>query len=51
MENGTLPVFSATVTKKTADTEWYPKELPIAWDAGQAEYSVFSRRFAPSRCR
>ncbi|HEX4794597.1 MAG TPA: PEGA domain-containing protein [Humisphaera sp.] len=39
-DKGTLPVFSAAVTKKTADTEWYPKELPIAWDAGQAEYSV-----------
>lgn len=40
---GTLPVFTATVTKKAADTEWYPQDLPIAWDNGRTDYSVTLR--------
>ena len=40
---GDLPVFTATITKKTAETEWYPTTIPIAWDDGRSEYSASLR--------
>jgi Tol biopolymer transport system component len=40
---GDLPVFTATISKQTAETEWYPSTLPIPWDDGRSEYSVTLR--------
>jgi hypothetical protein len=37
---GDLKSFTATVSKATADTEWIPQELPIAWDGGKTDYEV-----------
>ncbi|HSU66096.1 MAG TPA: PEGA domain-containing protein [Tepidisphaeraceae bacterium] len=39
-DKGTLKTYDALVTKQTADTEWIPEELTIAWDAGKSDYSV-----------
>jgi hypothetical protein len=39
-DRGTLPVFNAVVTKKTAETEWYPVNLSIPWDGGKTDYSA-----------
>src|SRR5580658_3864162 len=39
-DKGDLPTFIANVTKKTAETEWYPQQIPIAWDEGRTDYSV-----------
>lgn len=39
-EQGTLKTYNALITKKTADTEWVPEELTIAWDDGKQDYSV-----------
>jgi hypothetical protein len=39
-EEGTLRTYSAIVSKRTADSEWYPQTLPIAWDGGRTDYSV-----------
>jgi dipeptidyl aminopeptidase/acylaminoacyl peptidase len=39
-DQGTLKTYNALVTKKTADTEWVPEELTIAWDNGKQDYSV-----------
>lgn len=38
--SGNLPVFTATVSKQTAETEWYPTTLAIGWDDGRSEYSA-----------
>jgi TolB protein len=40
---GDLKVYNAVVTRKTADSEWYPVELPIAWDNGRTDYAVSLR--------
>src|SRR5688500_3730495 len=37
---GTLKTYNATVTKKTADTEWHPQKLAIGWDDGRTDYNV-----------
>jgi hypothetical protein len=37
---GTLRTYEAVISKKTADTEWIPEELTIAWDNGKPDYSV-----------
>jgi hypothetical protein len=37
---GDLPTFTANISKKTAETEWYPVQIPIAWDDGRTDYSV-----------
>ena len=42
-DNGDLPVFTAVVTKKTAETDWYPATLLIPWQEGRSEYSVTLR--------
>ena len=39
-ERGELKTYNALVSKKTADTEWIPEELTIAWDNGKQDYSV-----------
>src|SRR5208282_2258201 len=39
-DKGDLPIFVANVSKKTAETEWYPTDIPIAWDDGRTDYSV-----------
>lgn len=40
---GDLKVHQAVVTRKTADSEWYPESLPIGWDNGKTEYAVTLR--------
>lgn len=42
-DNGDLPTFMATITKKTAETDWYPTTLEIPWDDGRGEYSATLR--------
>ncbi|MGA3066571.1 MAG: PEGA domain-containing protein [Tepidisphaeraceae bacterium] len=39
-DKGDLPVFTANVSKKTEETEWYPVDLSIPWDDGRTDYSV-----------
>ena len=39
-EAGELKSFTATVSKATADTEWIPQQLPIAWDGGKTDYEI-----------
>lgn len=39
-ERGDLKTYEVVVSKKTADTEWIPEELTIAWDNGKTDYSV-----------
>ena len=42
-DNGDLPAFTATISKKTAETDWYPTTLTIPWDEGRGEYSATLR--------
>ncbi|HEY7086524.1 MAG TPA: hypothetical protein VH518_00465 [Tepidisphaeraceae bacterium] len=37
---GTLKTYTATITKKTADSEWEPQTLAIGWENGRSEYKV-----------
>lgn len=37
---GDLKTYEAVISKKTAETEWIPEELTIAWDNGKSDYSV-----------
>ena len=37
---GDLKSFTATVSKKTADSEWEPKVLNINWDQGKTDYTI-----------
>lgn len=39
-EKGELRTYTARLTKKTADSEWYPAELEIGWDGGRTDYRV-----------
>jgi Tol biopolymer transport system component len=39
-EAGALPTYTATISRKTADTEWYPRQVEVTWDRAQAEYRV-----------
>jgi len=39
-DQGTLKTYNVLITKKTAETEWIPEELTIAWDNGKEDYSV-----------
>jgi hypothetical protein len=39
-DHGDLKAYTATVTKKTADSEWEPRTLTIGWDEGRADYSI-----------
>jgi hypothetical protein len=38
-DKGDLPVFTATISKSAAETEWYPATLQIPWEDGKSEYS------------
>ena len=42
-DNGDLPVFTATISKHTDETDWYPTTLTIPWDEGRGEYSATLR--------
>jgi WD40-like Beta Propeller Repeat/PEGA domain len=42
-DNGDLPVYTAVVTKKTDETEWYPSTITIPWQEGRSEYSATLR--------
>src|SRR5205823_5813653 len=39
-ERGDLKTYTVNMSKKTADSEWEPQQLKIAWDSGRADYSV-----------
>jgi hypothetical protein len=39
-DRGDLKTYEVVVAKKTAETEWIPEELTIAWDNGKTNYSV-----------
>ena len=39
-DHGDLKTFEATISKKTADTEWIPQKLTISWDNGKTDYLV-----------
>lgn len=39
-EAGNLKSYKAAITRKSAESEWYPAELAIAWDDGRDEYAV-----------
>ncbi|MDP9172325.1 MAG: hypothetical protein M3O30_00465 [Planctomycetota bacterium] len=39
-EKGDLPIFTATISKRTAETEWYPTTMPITWEDGRTDYSA-----------
>ncbi|CAN5466797.1 hypothetical protein BH10PLA1_BH10PLA1_08800 [soil metagenome] len=42
-DQGELKTYTATVSKKTADSEWTPQKIAIGWDNGKADYSVVLR--------
>jgi hypothetical protein len=42
-DNGDLPIYTAVITKKTAETEWYPTTISIPWQEGRSEYSASLR--------
>jgi len=42
-DNGDLPVYTAIITKKTEETEWYPTSITIPWQEGRSEYSATLR--------
>lgn len=39
-EQGELKTYNVVVSKKTADSEWYPANFKIAWDNGKSDYSA-----------
>ena len=39
-EQGKLKTYTATVSKKTAESEWIPQELTIGWDEGKSDYQA-----------
>ncbi len=39
-EKGDLKTYTATVTKKTQDSEWEPKTISIEWDGGKSDFTV-----------
>lgn len=39
-EKGDLRTYKATAVLKTANSEWEPKEIVIAWDEGKSDYAV-----------
>jgi hypothetical protein len=39
-DKGDLKTFTATVTKKTVDSEWEPKTITIGWEDGKTKYTV-----------
>jgi hypothetical protein len=39
-EKGELKTYEAVISKKTADSEWTPAKMTIAWDQGRQDYTV-----------
>ncbi|HEY8667734.1 MAG TPA: PEGA domain-containing protein [Tepidisphaeraceae bacterium] len=39
-DKGTLKTYTATITKKTENSEWEPQKISIGWDDGKGDYSV-----------
>jgi len=39
-DKGELRTYKFVASKKTDQSEWYPQEVIIGWDNGQADYSV-----------
>jgi hypothetical protein len=39
-DKGDLPTFTATISKKTQETEWIPITIPVAWEDGRGDYSA-----------
>jgi TolB protein len=39
-ERGELKTYTAVISKKTADSEWEPQKMTVAWDSGRPDYSV-----------
>lgn len=39
-ESGELKVYNAVVSKKSADGEWEPTKIAVAWDNGKTDYPV-----------
>lgn len=39
-EKGDLKTYTVTISKKTADSEWEPQTMTLAWENGRSEYSV-----------
>lgn len=37
---GTLKSYPAKITRKTAESEWYPQEIVIGWDDAKKDYTV-----------
>lgn len=37
---GELRSYTAVVSRKTGDSEWYPVELKVGWDDGRTDYPV-----------
>jgi hypothetical protein len=42
-DGGDLPVYTASISKDTADSDWYPTTIAIPWDDGRSEYSATLR--------
>ena len=39
-DRGELKTYTAVASKKTAESEWAPRELTIGWDNGKPDYSI-----------
>jgi TolB protein len=39
-DKGELKTYTASIKKKTAESEWEPASLTIGWDGGRSDYSV-----------
>src|SRR5262245_59779522 len=39
-DKGDLKTYSVAVSRKTADSEWEPQTVTLAWDNGRSEYQV-----------
>lgn len=39
-DKGDLRTYKVKATKKTADAEWYPAEMTVAWDNGKPDYVI-----------
>lgn len=42
-DQGELKTYKAVISKKTADSEWYPQTIVIGWDDGKTDYRVALR--------
>lgn len=39
-DKGTLKTYTASISRKTADSEWVPAQIVIGWDEGKTDYRV-----------